>query len=69
MSEQRNADDARKGLIDSIKGEAKEIVGAMTKNKSLTAEGQLEQAQARDRKEASTAEALADAEAREPGSG
>ena len=65
MGEQRKAEDARKGLIDSIKGKAKEIVGAMTKNESLTAEGQLEQAQARDRKEASTAEALADAEVKE----
>jgi uncharacterized protein YjbJ (UPF0337 family) len=65
MNEQHRAGDARKGLIDSVKGRAKEIVGAMTKNESLTAEGQLEQAQARDRKEASTAEALADAEAKE----
>jgi uncharacterized protein YjbJ (UPF0337 family) len=65
MSEQRNAEDARKGLIDSIKGRAKEIIGAITKNDSLTAEGQLQQEQARARKEASTAEALADAEAKE----
>ena len=65
MSEQRNAEDARKGLIDSVKGRAKEIIGAITKNDSLTAEGQLQQAQARDRKEASTAEALADAQAKE----
>jgi uncharacterized protein YjbJ (UPF0337 family) len=64
MSEQRKADDARKGLIDSIKGRAKEVVGAMTKNESLTAEGQFEQAQAKDLKEASTAEAVADAEAK-----
>ena len=63
MSQQRNADDARKGLIDSVKGRAKQIVGAMTRNDSLIAEGQLQQAHARDRQEASTAEALADAEA------
>jgi uncharacterized protein YjbJ (UPF0337 family) len=63
MTEQHKADDARKGLIDSVKGKAKEIVGAITKSDSLTAEGQLQQAQAKERKEAGTAEALADAEA------
>ncbi|MDT5211677.1 MAG: hypothetical protein QOF67_4092 [Mycobacterium sp.] len=65
MSEQRQADDARKGLIESIKGRAKEVFGTMTKNESLIAEGQFEQAKAKDRKEASTAEALADAEVEE----
>ena len=67
MTEHSKADDARKGLIDSVKGRAKEIVGAIIKNDSLTAEGQLEQAQARDLKEASTAETLADAETKEAG--
>jgi uncharacterized protein YjbJ (UPF0337 family) len=65
MTEHSKAEDARKGLIDSVKGKAKEVVGAIIKNDSLTAEGQLEQAQARERKEASSAEALADAEARQ----
>jgi uncharacterized protein YjbJ (UPF0337 family) len=65
MTEHSRAQDARKGLIDSVKGKAKEIVGAIIKNDSLTTEGQLEQAQARERKEASSAEALADAKARQ----
>jgi uncharacterized protein YjbJ (UPF0337 family) len=43
-------DEARKGLIDSVKGKAKEIAGAVTGNDSLTAEGQLEQTQAKERK-------------------
>lgn len=57
------ADEARKGLIDSVKGKAKEIAGAVTGNDSLTAEGQLEQAQANQRKEANSIEAVAEAEA------
>jgi uncharacterized protein YjbJ (UPF0337 family) len=65
MSEKDKAGQARKGLIDSVKGKAKEVVGAVTGNDSLTAEGQLEQTQARERKEASTVDALADAEAHE----
>ena len=63
MSEHEKAEQARKGLIDSIKGKAKEIVGAVTGNDSLTAEGQLEQTQAQQRKEANSVEAVADAEA------
>ena len=55
------AGEARKGLIDSVKGKAKEVVGSLTGNDSLTAEGQLEQTQARDRKDANAAEAVADA--------
>ena len=57
------AGEARKGLIDSVKGKAKEVAGSLTGNDSLTAEGQLEQTQARDRKDANAAEAVADAEA------
>ena len=63
MSEQDKSGQARKGLIDSVKGKAKEVVGAMTGNDSLTAEGQLEQTQARDRKDANSVDAIADAEA------
>ncbi|MGX9789654.1 CsbD family protein [Mycobacterium sp. MMS18-G62] len=63
MSEHNKAGEARKGLIDSVKGKAKEIAGAVTGNDSLTAEGQLEQSQANERKEANTVEAVADAEA------
>jgi uncharacterized protein YjbJ (UPF0337 family) len=63
MTEHSKADEARKGLIDSVKGRAKEIAGALTHNDSLTAEGQLEQTQAKARKEANSVEAVADAEA------
>jgi uncharacterized protein YjbJ (UPF0337 family) len=65
MTDHDKADQARKGLIDSVKGKAKEVVGAVTGNDSLTAEGQLEQTQAAERKEANSAEAVADAEAKE----
>lgn len=63
VTDQDKADQARKGLIDSVKGKAKEIAGAMTGNDSLSAEGQLEQTQAQQRKEANSVEAVADAEA------
>jgi uncharacterized protein YjbJ (UPF0337 family) len=63
MTEHSKAGEARKGLIDSVKGKAKEIVGAVTGNDSLTAEGQLEQTQAKERKEANSVDAVADAEA------
>ena len=63
MTESGKAGQARKGLIDSVKGKAKELIGAVTGNDSLTAEGQLEQAQAQQRKEANRVEAVAEAEA------
>lgn len=63
MSEHDKADQARKGLIDSVKGKVKEVAGAVLGNDSLTAEGQLEQTQAQQRKEANSVEAVADAEA------
>src|SRR5258705_3040352 len=63
MSEHERAEQPRKGLFDSVKGKAKEIAGAVTGNDSLTAEGQLEQTQAQQRKEANSVEAVADAEA------
>jgi uncharacterized protein YjbJ (UPF0337 family) len=65
MSEHDKADEARKGLVDSVKGKAKEVIGAVIGNDSLTAEGQLEQTQAHQRKEANSAEAVAEAEAEE----
>lgn len=65
MSEHEKADQARKGLIDNVKGKAKEMIGAVTGNDSLTAEGQLDQTQAKERKEANSVEAVADAESRE----
>jgi uncharacterized protein YjbJ (UPF0337 family) len=63
MTKHDKVDQARKGLIDSVKGRAKELVGAVTGNDSLTAEGQLEQTQAQERKDANSVEAVADAEA------
>ncbi|MGB3483755.1 MAG: CsbD family protein, partial [Mycobacterium sp.] len=65
MTEHHRADEARKGLMDSVKGRAKEIAGAVTGNDSLTAEGQLDQAQARQRKQANAADAVAEAAAAE----
>jgi uncharacterized protein YjbJ (UPF0337 family) len=63
MTEQGNAGEARKGLIDSVKGKAKEVAGAVLGNDSLTTEGHLERTQAKERKEANREEAVADAEA------
>lgn len=63
MTEHDKAGEARRTLIDSVKGRVKEVVGAVTGSESLTAEGQLQQAQAKERKEANISEALADAEA------
>lgn len=63
MAEHHKSHEARKGLFDSMKGKAKEFAGAVIGNDSLTAEGQLDQAQAQNRKEANSVEAVADAEA------
>jgi uncharacterized protein YjbJ (UPF0337 family) len=63
MSEHEKADQARKGLIDSIKGKVKEFAGAVTRNDSLTTEGQLDQVQAQERKRANSIDAVAKAEA------
>jgi uncharacterized protein YjbJ (UPF0337 family) len=65
MAEQDKSGQARKGLIDSVKGKAKEVVGAFTGNDSLTAEGQLDQTQAHERKEANAIDAVAESEARQ----
>ena len=65
MTEHDKAGQAREGLMDSVKVKAKEIAGAVIGNDSLTAEGQLEQTQARERKEANVAETVADAETTE----
>ncbi|HEX2283449.1 MAG TPA: CsbD family protein, partial [Mycobacterium sp.] len=35
MSEHSKADESRKGLIDAVKGKAKEVAGAVTGNDSL----------------------------------
>jgi uncharacterized protein YjbJ (UPF0337 family) len=65
MTTDDKADQARKSLIDSVKGNAKEIAGAVIGNDSLTAEGQLEQTAAKDRRAASAVQTEADAEAAE----
>ncbi len=63
MTDGEKAGEARKAMVDSVKGKAKEIAGAVTGNDSLTAEGQLEQTEAKERRDAAKAEAQADAEA------
>src|SRR5687768_15787570 len=59
------AEEARKGLLGSLAGKAKEVAGAVIGNDSLTAEGQLQQAEAHARKDAATKDAVAQAEAQE----
>src|SRR6478672_6948072 len=59
---------ARQGLLDSVKGKAKEVAGAVSGRDDLVEEGQLQQAAASDRKTALADEAVAEAkrdEARE----
>jgi uncharacterized protein YjbJ (UPF0337 family) len=65
MAEQGKSGQARKGLVDSVKGKAKEVVGAIIGNDSLTAEGQLDQTQAHERKEANAIDAVAESEVRQ----
>ncbi len=65
MGADDTAGQARKGLVDSVRGKAKEVFGALSGNDSLTSEGQLQQRQAQDRKEASSTQSLADAQAQE----
>lgn len=55
----RSSEQARKGLAASVVGRIKEVAGAVTGNDSLATEGQLQQAEAAARKEASATEALA----------
>jgi uncharacterized protein YjbJ (UPF0337 family) len=63
MTKSDHAGQARKSLIDSVKGKVKEVAGAVMGNDSLTAEGQLEQTQAMERSKASAAAAEAEVEA------
>lgn len=53
--------EARKGLVDSIAGKAKEIAGAMTGKSDLVEKGQVQQQSAAARREANTDDAVADA--------
>jgi uncharacterized protein YjbJ (UPF0337 family) len=56
---------ARKGIVDSVAGKAKEVAGALTGQDDLTEEGQLQQADARARREAQSEEAIADAQGKQ----
>ena len=53
---------AREGLLDNVKGKAKEFAGAVSGKDHLVEEGQLQQESARNRKEAVADEAIASAE-------
>ncbi|MEV7398122.1 hypothetical protein [Aeromicrobium sp. NPDC092404] len=55
------AAEAREGLFDSVAGKAKEVAGAVTGNDELVEEGQLQQAESKQRKAAVADEAIADA--------
>jgi uncharacterized protein YjbJ (UPF0337 family) len=55
------AEQAREGLMDSVAGKVKEVAGAVSGRDDLVEEGQLQQAEARNRKEAVADEAIADA--------
>jgi uncharacterized protein YjbJ (UPF0337 family) len=65
MTSDNTADEARKGLADSTAGKAKEFAGALTGKDELTEEGQLQQADARARREANSEQAIADAQSRQ----
>ncbi|WP_338889029.1 general stress protein CsbD [Rhodococcus sovatensis] len=67
MTDDNASQEARKGLLDGIKGKAKEVVGAVTGNDSLTTEGQLQAAQAREKKEAKASELAAETQAAQAG--
>jgi uncharacterized protein YjbJ (UPF0337 family) len=56
-----NAETARRGLVDSAVGKAKEAVGALLGNDALTREGQLRQTEGRVLREAGADEAVAEA--------
>ncbi len=59
------AAEAREGLFDSVAGKAKEVAGAVSGRDDLVEEGQLQQAEARHRKEAVADEAVAEAKQQE----
>ena len=63
MTSEITSDEAREGLFDSAAGKAKELAGALTGKAEPIKEGQLQQADARARREANTQEAIADAHA------
>jgi uncharacterized protein YjbJ (UPF0337 family) len=65
MTSEITSDEAREGLFDSVAGKAKEVAGALTGKADLIKEGQLQQADARARREANSQEAIADAQAKQ----
>src|SRR3954469_20280495 len=65
MSHASPSQQPRKGLLSAMTGKVKEVTGAVLGNDSLAAEGQLQQAEAAARKDASALDAVAEAEARE----
>ena len=65
MTNASPADEARKGLLALVTGKAKEVAGAVLGNDSLAAEGQLQQAEAAARKDASATNAVAEVRAKE----
>lgn len=62
MSSEDKSAQTRKSFVESVRGKAKEWAGAITGNDSLTAEGQLEHRQGKERRAASRLAAEADAE-------
>jgi uncharacterized protein YjbJ (UPF0337 family) len=56
------AAEAREGLLDSIAGKAKEVAGAVSGRDDLVEEGQLQQAEAKNRRAAVAEDAIADAQ-------
>src|SRR5664279_1473528 len=65
MTDHFEAAEARDGLLSSVTGKAKEVAGAVLGNNSLTREGQLQQAEAAERKKANAEHAVAEAKATE----
>lgn len=65
MSNDDKASEAREGLFDSVAGKAKEVAGALSGKDELVEEGQLQQAESRNRKAAVADEAVADAKQEE----
>src|SRR3954451_21967397 len=59
------AAEAREGLFDSIAGKAKEVAGAVSGKDDLVEEGQLQQAEATNRRGAVAEDAVAHAKAQE----
>ena len=59
------AAEAREGMFDNVAGKAKEMAGAVTGKDDLVEEGLLQQAEAKNRKEAVADDAVADAKREE----